>query len=70
MSNPNIQLAELIDEFGHYISYPQASGITSTSVRTLKRLTQRGELPCYRVGNSRVLRLKTADVARLLVRVA
>lgn len=63
-------LKELVAEFGRYVTYPQASLITTASVRTLKRMTERGELPCYRIGRARVLRLKTADVASLIQRVA
>jgi len=61
---------ELIAKYGRFVSYPVAAEITTTSVRTLKRLTAAGELPCYQVGRARVLRLKTADVAALVRRVA
>ncbi len=63
-------LAALIQRHGRFITYPQAAEITTASVRTLKRLTAAGELPCYRVGRARVLRLKTEDVAALIERVA
>ena len=36
------------------------------SVRSLKRLTQAGKLPCYVVGG-KVLRLKASDVEALIV---
>lgn len=61
---------DLIAEYGRMISYPQAAEITTVSVRTLKRLTANGELPCYQVGKARALRVKTADVAKLIRRVA
>lgn len=66
----NPELAALIDEYGRLITYPQAAELTGASVRTLKRETQSGRLPCYRVGSARVLRLKTADVYALIERVA
>lgn len=68
--NPNPEIAALIAEHGTFVSYPQAAEITTASVRTLKRLTAVGDLPCYRIGRARVLRLKTADVAALVQRVA
>ena len=66
----NPELAALIDEYGRLITYPQAAELTGASVRTLKRETQNGRLPCYRVGSARVLRLKTADGYALIERVA
>lgn len=62
--------AELEAEFGRYMSYPQAAEVTTASVRTLKRLTESGELPCYTVGRTRTMRLRTADVAALIRQVA
>lgn len=64
------EAATLEAEYGRFVSYPQAATITSASVRTLKRLTAAGDLPCYSVGRSRTLRLRTADVASLIRRVA
>ncbi|MGD8214040.1 helix-turn-helix domain-containing protein [Aestuariimicrobium sp. Y1814] len=61
---------ELESEFGRYLTYPQAAQVTTASVRTLKRLTQAGELPCYQIGRTRTLRLRTADVAALIRQVA
>lgn len=66
----NAELEELIAEYGRYVTYPQAAEITTASVRTLKRMTQRGELPCYRIGRTRTLRVKTRDVFKLIERVA
>ncbi|MEA5120994.1 MAG: helix-turn-helix domain-containing protein [Propionibacterium sp.] len=63
-------LAELTEQYGRFVTYPQAAEITTASVRTLKRLTAAGELPCYQVGRTRTLRLKTSDVAKLIRRVA
>lgn len=65
-----VELDALIDKYGRSITYPQAAEITGASVRTLKRETQAGNLPCYRIGSARVLRLKTADVYALIERVA
>jgi len=67
-SNP--ELASLATEFGQFVTYTQAAGITTASVRTLKRLTSAGDLPCYRIGRARALRLRTADVVALIERVA
>lgn len=61
---------ELLEEYGRYVSYPTAAKITTASERTLKRLTALGQLPCYKIGRARVLRLKTVDVAALIQRVA
>lgn len=63
------ELAAIVAKYGRFISYPQAAEITTCSVRTLKRLTAAGDLPVYRIGRARVLRLKTADVVALVVRV-
>ncbi|MGA4670057.1 helix-turn-helix domain-containing protein [Propionibacteriaceae bacterium Y1923] len=70
MGPQNTLRAELEKEFGRYVTYPQAAEITTASVRTLKRLTAAGELPCYQIGRARVLRVKTADVAALIKQVA
>lgn len=64
------ELQALIDEYGKYVTYPQAAEISTLSVRSLKRETAAGNLPCYNVGSRRALRLKTADVAALIRRVA
>lgn len=61
---------ELIDQYGPFVSYAIAAKITTASARTLKRLTARGQLPCYAIGRTRVLRLKTVDVAALIEQVA
>ncbi|MBB1510608.1 hypothetical protein [Tessaracoccus sp. MC1756] len=64
------EVQELVDQYGLYVSYPTAAKITTASERTLKRLTARGQLPCYTIGRTRVLRLRTADVVALIRRVA
>lgn len=63
-------LQALIEQHGRFIGYPTAATITACSVRTLKRLTAAGQLPAYRIGRARVLRLKTEDVVALIERVA
>ena len=72
-TNPTLSRAEraaIIAEHGTFISYPKAAEITTASVRTLKRLTADGQLACYNIGRTRTLRVKTADVLDLIVRVA
>jgi excisionase family DNA binding protein len=49
-----------------WLSYPEASEMCTLSVRSLKRLTQAGKLPCYVVGG-KVLRLRASDVEALIV---
>ena len=54
------------DRQSKWLSYPEASELCTLSVRSLKRLTQAGKLPCYVVGG-KVLRLKASDVEALIV---
>lgn len=61
---------DLVEHHPTFLSYPQAAELTSASVRTLKRETEAGRLPCYRIGRTRTLRVKTADVLALVERVA
>jgi len=49
-----------------WLSYAEASELCTLSVRSLKRLTAEGKLPCYVVGG-KVLRLKASDVEALIV---
>lgn len=49
-----------------WLSYPEAAELSTLSVRSLKRLTAAGRLPCYVVGG-KVLRLKASDVEALFV---
>lgn len=44
-----------------WISYPDAAELTTLSVRSLKRLTAEGKLPCFLIGG-KVLRLRISDV--------
>lgn len=54
------------DRRPRWLSYPEAAELSTLSVRSLKRLTAAGKLPCYVVGG-KVLRLKTSDVEALFV---
>ncbi|WP_036977424.1 helix-turn-helix domain-containing protein [Cutibacterium granulosum] len=63
-------LERLQDAYGTYMTYSQAAKELSVSVRTLKRQTAAGDLPCYMVGRSRTLLLRVTDVAALVRRVA
>lgn len=49
-----------------WISYPDAAELTTLSVRSLKRLTADGKLPCFLIGG-KVLRLRLSDVEALAV---
>ena len=49
-----------------WLTYPEAAEWCTLSVRSLKRLTQAGKLPCY-VAGGKVLRLKASDVEALIV---
>lgn len=64
------ELAAAIAEHGRFITYPTAAELTTASVRTLKRETAAGNLPCYRIGRARALRVKTEDALKLVQRVA
>lgn len=67
---PLPELTNAAAELGPFITYRQAAPLVGASVRTLRRETERGKLPLYRVGSARVLRLRTADVLALVERVA
>ena len=54
------------DRQPRWLTYPEAAELCTLSVRSLKRLTAAGKLPCYVVGG-KVLRLKTSDVEALIV---
>lgn len=64
------ELAAIAAGLPPFIGYPEASKLTTLSVRSLKRETDAGRLPCYRLGRARVLRVRTADVLALIERVA
>ena len=54
------------DRKPRWLSYPEAAEMCTLSVRSLKRLTAAGKLPCYVIGG-KVLRLKAAHVEALFV---
>ena len=54
------------DRKPRWLSYPEAAEMCTLSVRSLKRLTAAGKLPCYVIGG-KVLRLKSSDVEALIV---
>lgn len=64
------ELAALAADLPSFISYPDAAKLTTLSVRSLKRESEAGRLPCYRLGRARVLRVRTADALALIERVA
>lgn len=66
ISRTNKTTAGQQDRKPKWLSYPEAAELCTLSVRSLKRLTQAGKLPCYVVGG-KVLRLKASDVEALIV---
>lgn len=60
----------LADQYGRWMTYAQAASELSCSPHHLKHLTERGQLACWTIGDTQALRLKTADVAALMRRVA
>ncbi len=64
------ELTNAAADIGTFCTYPEAASLLDVSVRTLRRETERGKLPLYRVGSARALRLRTADVLALVERVA
>lgn len=67
---PVIDLQAALDEFGHSVSLSDAARLAGCSRRTIERCIERGELPLYRIGSTRTLRARTADVVALFERVA
>lgn len=70
ISKLSVETIAAIEKYGERITYPVAAELIGVSERTLKRETKRGNLPCYRIGSARCLRVKTADVMALVERVA
>ena len=58
-------LAYLVEQYGNCMSFPAVVKEIGASRCTLGRLAAAGELWVYTVGRSRVLRLRTAEVAAL-----
>lgn len=48
------------------LSVTEAAEILAVSTDTVRRLVARGELPSYRVGSSRLIRVLRSDVLALL----
>lgn len=48
------------------VSINQAAETLDVSHMTVRRMIQRGELPAFRLGKSRVIRIKSADLNKLL----
>lgn len=63
------QVAESRKKDG-FVSYAQAAELTGVSVRTLKRRTQLGELPLYRLRGGNKGYLKKADLLGMFKQVA
>lgn len=61
---------ELEDEFGRFMSVPDVAKVTATSESTVRRWVAAGALELYKWGPTRTLRVRTADVAALVQRVA
>lgn len=59
-------LGYLVEKYGNFMSFPAVVKEIGASRRTLGRLAASGDLRVYTVGRSRVLRLRTIDVAALL----
>ncbi len=59
---------EITARHGQFLTYAEAAAELRCSVRTIRREISDGRLPAWRIGNTRVLRVKAADVAALLGR--
>lgn len=52
-----------------FVSLQHGSDYTGLSIKTIRRLIARGDLPAYRAPGSRLIRLDLGDVDRLLRRI-
>lgn len=68
-TNPNFA-EDFADRYGRFMTRTDAARELAFSVRTINRLIADGELHAYQVGSRRSLRLRTADVAAIVSRVA
>lgn len=66
VTRPSKRLAPAGREERRWLSYAEPSELCTLSVRSLKRLTAEGTLPCYVIGG-KVLRIKAPDVEALIV---
>ena len=48
------------------VSINQAADALAVSHMTVRRMIQRGELPAFRVGKSRAIRIKSSDIQKML----
>lgn len=64
------EIDALVEEYGAYISCPQAAKLIGVSAKTLHREIAAKTLEAYRLPGRRTVRVKTADVLRLMKRVA
>lgn len=48
------------------ISLPEAAEELGTSLRTVRRLVSQGLLPAYKVGGSKLVRINSEDLAKVL----
>lgn len=48
------------------VSINEAADTLAVNHMTVRRMIQRGELPAYRVGKSRAIRIKTSDIEKML----
>lgn len=62
--------SEIIEEYGLYLSYPQAAKLIGVSAKTLQRETAAGNLAAYAIPGRRTMRVMTSDVLNLVERVA
>ena len=48
------------------VSINEAADTLAVNHMTVRRMIQRGELPAYRIGKSRAIRIKTSDIQKML----
>ena len=48
------------------VSINEAAEVLAVNHMTVRRMIQRGELPAYRIGKSRAIRIKSSDIEKML----
>ena len=48
------------------VSINEAADTLAVNHMTVRRMIQRGELPAYRIGKSRAIRIKSSDIEKML----
>lgn len=48
------------------VSINEAAEVLAVNHMTVRRMIWRGELPAYRIGKSRAIRIKTSDIEKML----